>query len=81
LACCRDFAEKTGFATERIRRLFKAADEAGAIGAAQNMVGEAVHALTTLENAERVAQAFKRVLPEDRVLKANIELYGARLLG
>jgi len=81
LACCRDFAEKTGFATEKVHRLFRAADEAGAIGAAQNMVGEAVHALTTLENAERVAQAFKRVLPEDKVLTTNIELYGARLLG
>jgi pantoate kinase len=81
LACCRDFAEKTGFATERVRRLFKAADEAGAVGAAQNMVGEAVHALATSENAERVAQAFKRVLPKDKVLVANVELYGARLLG
>jgi pantoate kinase len=81
LACCRDFAEKTGFATEGVRRLFKAADEAGAVGAAQNMVGEAVHALATPENAERVAQAFKQVLPEDKVLVANVELYGARLLG
>jgi len=80
LACCRDFAEKTGFATERVRRLFRAADEAGAIGAAQNMVGEAVHALTTSENAERVAQAFKRILPEEKVLVANVELGGARLL-
>ncbi|MEM0007576.1 MAG: hypothetical protein QXR89_04835 [Candidatus Bathyarchaeia archaeon] len=81
LACCRDFAEKTGFATERIRKLFRAADEAGAIGAAQNMVGEAVHALTTSENADKVAQAFKRVLPEEKILVANVELYGARLLG
>ncbi|MGC8998307.1 MAG: pantoate kinase [Candidatus Bathyarchaeia archaeon] len=80
LACCRDFAEKTGFATERVRRLFRAADEAGAIGAAQNMVGEAVHALTTSENAERVAQAFKRILPEEKVLVSRVELGGARLL-
>jgi len=81
LACCREFAEKTGFATERVRRLFKAADEAGAIGAAQNMVGEAVHAVTTSENAEKVAQAFKRVLPKDKVLVAKVELHGVRLLG
>lgn len=81
LACCREFAEKAGFVTERVRRLFKAADEAGAIGAAQNMVGEAVHALTTFENAERVAQAFKQFLPEEKVLVANVEIYGARLLG
>jgi hypothetical protein len=44
------------------------------------MVGEAVHALTTLENAEKVAQAFKQILPEDSVLVSNVELYGARLL-
>jgi pantoate kinase len=81
LFCCREFAEKTGFATQRVRQLFKIADEAGAVGAAQNMVGEAVHALATSENAEKVAQAFKRVLPEDKVLVANVELYGARLLG
>ncbi len=81
LACCREFAEKTGFATEQVRRLFRAADEAGAIGAAQNMVGKAVHALTTSENAEKVAQAFKRILPEEKILVANVELYGARLLG
>ena len=81
LACCREFAEKTGFATKRVRQLFKVADEAGAIGAAQNMVGEAVHALTTLENAEKVAQAFKRILPEERVLMAKVDLQGARLLG
>ena len=81
LACCRDFAEKTGFATWQVRQLFKIADEAGAIGAAQNMVGEAVHAVATSENAEKVAQAFKRVLPEDKVLVAYVELYGARLLG
>ena len=81
LVCCRFFAEKTGFVTDNVRKLFRAADEAGAIGAAQNMVGEAVHALTTSENAERVAQAFKRVLPEKNVLVANVDIQGARLLG
>ncbi len=81
LACSREFAEKTGFMTERVKKLIKYADEAGAIGAAQNMVGEAAHALTTLENAERVAQAFKRVLPKENVLVAKVDVQGARLLG
>ena len=80
LACCRFFAEKTGFVTENVRKLFRAADEAGAVGAAQNMVGEAVHALATSENAERVVQAFKRVLPKENVLVANVDVQGARLL-
>lgn len=81
LVCCREFAEKTGFATSRVRELMKLADEAGAIGAAQNMVGEAVHALTTLENADKVIQAFKRVLPENKILVSLVDLQGARLLG
>jgi len=81
LACCRDFAEKTGFMTERVRTLMRLAEKAGAIGAAQNMVGEAVHALTTLENAENVVQAFKQVLPQEKILVAQVDIQGARLIG
>jgi pantoate kinase len=80
LACCREFAEKTGFMTERVRALMRLADKAGAIGAAQNMVGEAVHALATLENAEKVAQAFKQVLPREKILVAQVDIQGARLI-
>jgi len=81
LACCCDFAEKTGFMTERVRTLIRLAEGAGAIGAAQNMVGEAVHALTTLENAENVVQAFKRVLPQEKILVAHVDIQGARIIG
>ena len=81
LACCCDFAEKTGFMTERVRTLIRLAEGAGAIGAAQNMVGEAVHALTTLENAENVVQAFKQVLPQEKILVAHVDIQGARLIG
>ncbi len=81
MVCCRDFAEKTGFMTERVKTLIRLAEKAGAIGAAQNMVGEAVHALTTLENAENVVQAFKRVLPRNKILVARVDTQGARLIG
>ena len=81
LVCCLDFAEKTGFMTERVRTLVKLAENTGAIGAAQNMVGEAVHALTTVENAENVVQAFKQVLPQEKVLSARVDIQGARLIG
>ena len=81
LACCCDFAEKTGFMTESVRTLIRLAEGAGAIGVAQNMVGEAVHALTTLENAENVVQAFKRVLPQEKILVSQIDIQGARLIG
>jgi pantoate kinase len=81
LVCCRDFAEKAGFMTERLRKIAHLADKAGAIGAAQNMVGEAVHALTRAENAENIAEAFKQVLPNEKILVAKIDFQGARLVG
>jgi len=81
LACSLEFAEKTGFMTQRLEGLVKLAKKAGAIGAAQNMAGEAIHALTTLENAKRVVQAFKQVLPEDKIIVSEIDFQGARLTG
>jgi pantoate kinase len=81
LVCCREFAEKTGFMTDHLRKLTKLADGAGAVGTAQNMVGEAIHAVTTLENAARVTQAFMEVLPQEKIITAKIDFQGARLLG
>jgi pantoate kinase len=81
MTCCFDFAEKAGFMTERLRKLARLAEKAGAVGVAQNMVGEAVHALTSKENAVYVAEAFKRVLPKEKVLVSSIDFQGARLVG
>jgi len=81
LACCLEFAEKTGFMTQRLRRLVKLADEAGAVGAAQNMVGEAVHAVALEENAGNIAEAFKQVLPNQKIIVAKVDFQGARLIG
>jgi pantoate kinase len=80
MACCLDFAEKAGFMTKRVRQLAKLAEKAGAVGAAQNMVGEAVHALTLEENARNIAEAFKQVLPNEKILVAKIDFQGARLI-
>jgi pantoate kinase len=80
LACCLDFTEKAGFMTARVKRLVKLAEKAGAVGAAQNMVGEAVHALALEENAAEIAEAFKQVLPNEKILTAKIDSQGARLV-
>jgi pantoate kinase len=80
LACCWSFAEKAGFATERVRKLVRLAEKAGAVGAAQNMVGEAVHAVAHEEKAADIAEAFKQLLPEKNILVAKIDLQGARLV-
>jgi pantoate kinase len=75
-----DFAEKAGFMTDRTRRLTKVALNAGAVGAAQNMVGEAVHAVVHEKKAACVAEAFKQVQPKSIVIVSKIESQGARLV-
>ncbi len=80
LSASKEFAIKTGFASEKVLKLFKSAEKAGAIGAAQNMVGEAVHVLTTADNAKRIVDAFEKVLPSSDIFTAKIDVKGARLL-
>ena len=80
LDSCWDFAQKAGFANQNICRLVKAAKVAGAVGAAQNMIGEAVHAVCHEENANSVAEAFKQTLPTQQVLVSRIDFQGARLI-
>jgi pantoate kinase len=80
IECCWDFAQKAGFASQNIRQLVAAAEKAGAVGAAQNMIGEAVHALVLEENANAVAEAFKQTLPPEQVIVSKIDFQGARLI-
>jgi pantoate kinase len=75
-----EFAEKAGFMTDQTRKLVRLAERAGAVGVAQNMVGEAVHAVTREEDAEAVVEAFKEELPKKKVLKSKIDFQGARLI-
>jgi pantoate kinase len=77
----KEFAIKTGFSTPTTEKLIALAEKAGAIGASQNMVGEAVHALATIDKAEKIAEAFKGVLPSKNILVSKIDVKGARLLG
>lgn len=81
LDCCLTFAEKTGFMTARIKQIVNLAEKAGAIGTAQNMVGEAAHSLVLQENAENLAEAFKQAVPNVKVIVAKIDFQGARLVG
>ncbi len=80
LECCWDFSLKAGFSTENTRKLVESAKKAGAVGAAQNMIGEAVHAVVTEENANSVAEAFKQTLPSQQVIVSKIDFQGARLI-
>ena len=73
---CWEFSQEAGFVTGRVRQLVGFAMKAGAIGAAQNMIGEAVHALVREENANQVAEAFRQVLPKENVIESGIDFEG-----
>ncbi len=75
-----EFAEKAGFVTARVRELSKRTIKAGAIGVAQNMVGEAIHALVMENNAPNVIDAFKQALPKESIVVSKIDFQGARLI-
>lgn len=81
MRACKEFAIGTGLVTSRVRKLIEVAEKAGAVGAAQNMVGEAVHALVTLDKVEGVVKALKKVVPTEKIIIAKIDLQGARRLG
>ena len=78
---CKEFALGTGFVTSRVQKLILLSENAGAIGAAQNMLGEAVHALATIDSVNAVHDAFKKLLPEENILIAKIDFQGARIIG
>jgi pantoate kinase len=80
LACCWRFALDAGFATDRVKNLVRLAQKAGAVGAAQNMVGEAVHAVVLEENVAAVEEAFKQVLPKQSVFVSKLDSQGVRLV-
>ena len=72
--------ERDCLLTSRVRKLIELAEKAGAVGATQNMVGEAVHALVTLNKLEGVIKAFRKVIPTEKIIIAKIDLQGARRL-
>jgi len=80
LTCCWQFSQETGFATEKVKQLVQLAEKAGAIGAAQNMIGEVVHALVPEEDVASVKEAFRDVLPEQNVIVSKLDFEGARLV-
>ena len=80
LVQCWRFSQKAGFASDNVRTLVDVAKEAGAVGAAQNMIGEAVHAVVHEENVNSVAEAFKQILPKQQILISKIDFQGVRLV-
>jgi pantoate kinase len=76
----KEFAYGLGLMSAQTARLIEVMETAGAIGATQNMLGQAVHAIAD-EGLERsVLSAVKRRFPKVQVFSCSLDFAGARLL-
>ncbi len=68
----KEFAWEAGFATEKAQEFFEVFERLPVIGYAQNMIGEAYHALVLEKNAEKVKEELKETFPEYRVITSEV---------
>jgi len=80
LQASEEFASRVGFMTERVERLIAMAKLNGAVGATQNMLGEAFHAVVEEPQVEEVMKALRKAVPSRKLFTSRIDFEGARLL-
>ncbi len=80
LAESRRFSQEAGFETTNVTRLISAMTSSGAMGSAQNMIGEAVHGVANDRKVGRIVKAVKRTFPSAKVFATPIDNQGVRLL-
>jgi pantoate kinase len=76
----KKFAYGLGLMSHQTARLIEVMETAGAIGATQNMLGQAVHAIADEGSAKSVLAAVKRCFPKVQVFSCSLDFAGARLL-
>jgi pantoate kinase len=75
----RKFGEGSGFQTKAVVGLIGAMVSAGAIGAAQNMIGEAVHGVAEDSRIPRILKTVRKGFPAARVFVSQLDRRGVRL--
>jgi pantoate kinase len=80
MVASREFADGLGILDEELKVLIQKAEEVGAIGVSQVMIGRAVFALARGPKAERVKDAFLGVLSPEQVMVSKLNLGGAKFL-
>jgi len=76
----KEFAFGLGLMSPQTARLIEVMEAAGAIGATQNMLGQAVHAIADERSAKTVLAAIKRGFPRVEAFSCSLDFAGARLL-
>jgi pantoate kinase len=80
LSEARKFGAEAGFETAQVSRVIQTMISAGAIGAAQNMIGEAVHAVAPDPKVKKILAAVRRDFPSANVFASQLDNRGVRLL-
>jgi len=80
MSASREFADGLGLMDDELESIASAAEDAGAIGASQAMLGRAVFAVVREEDVERVRRALLEFLPQKQVKVSDIRLHGPTIL-
>jgi pantoate kinase len=76
----KEFAYGLGLMSPQTAQLIEVMETAGAIGATQNMLGQATHAIAYEDVARDILQAVKRRFPKTQAFLCSLDFAGARLL-
>jgi pantoate kinase len=74
------FAYGLGLMSPQTAQLIEVMETAGAIGATQNMLGQAAHAIADEDMAKEILTAVKRRFPGAQAFLSSLDFAGARLL-
>jgi len=80
LSEARRFSKDAGFQTTQISKIIDCMISAGAVGAAQNMLGKAVHGVASSELAARVVRKLRKDFPAAKTFSTRLEDTGVRLI-
>ena len=75
----RRFGREIGLETPEVTTLIDTMIKAGAVGAAQNMIGKAVHGVVHDAKASRVSRAVKKRFPTAQVFVSHVDERGVGL--
>ena len=75
-----EFALRIGYMTKGIKKLVEVSKIAGAVGATQNMLGDAFHAVVEEDRADEALKALSRHMPREKLFISKIDFEGAKLL-
>lgn len=76
----RAFAYGLGLMAPQTAQLIELMERAGAIGATQNMLGQAVHAIVEQDMEDKVLKAVRKRFPKLDAFSCDLDLRGARIL-